>query len=157
MNKGGTINFGFCQITMTTADHSSSCMCPNGDIVNGGNPGGFVIHIPHLNARIYHGGDTNVFMDMELIEELNHPNILLIPIGDRFTMGPPGAALAVKKFFKSAKYVVPMHFGTFPLLTGTLESFREELTKQGVSLDICIDTPTIKDGDGWVVELEKLN
>ena len=156
MNAGGTVDFGFCKITMTTADHSSCCMCPNGDIANGGNPGGFVIHIPHLNARIYHGGDTNVFMDMELIEELNHPNILLIPIGDRFTMGPPGAALAVSKFFHSAKYVVPMHYGTFPLLTGTQEAFREELTKRGQSLDKVIDTPKIKEGAGWSVPLETL-
>ena len=156
MNAGGTIDLGFCQITMTTADHSSCCMCPNGDIANGGNPGGFVIHLPHLNARIYHGGDTNVFMDMELIEELNHPNILLIPIGDRFTMGPPGAALAVSRFFKSTKYVVPMHYGTFPLLTGTLEAFHAELTKRGVSLDKCVNTPDIKDGASWTVPLETL-
>ena len=60
-------------------------------------------------------------MDMELIEELHKPNIIMIPIGDRFTMGPREAALAVKKFFKSARYVFPMHYGTFPLLTGTPE------------------------------------
>ena len=70
INTGGTIDFGYAKVTMTTADHSSSCMCPNGDIVNGGNPGGFVLTIPHINAKIYHAGDTNVFTDMSLIDEL---------------------------------------------------------------------------------------
>lgn len=141
MNKGGTLDFGYGQVTMTTADHSSSCMCPNGDITDGGAPGGFVLTIPHLNARIYHAGDTNVFMDMELIEELNHPNILLIPIGDRFTMGSEGAAVTVDKFFKSTQLIFPMHFGTFPLLTGTFEGFKESLSKRNVDLGKLINTP----------------
>ena len=123
MNTGGTIDFGYCKVTMTTADHSSCCVTAEGKVESGGNPNGFVLQIPHLNARIYHGGDTNVFMDMELIEELTHPNILMIPIGDRFTMGPEGAALACSRFFTSAQYIIPMHFGTFPLLTGTYEAF----------------------------------
>jgi L-ascorbate metabolism protein UlaG (beta-lactamase superfamily) len=123
MNKGGTIDYGYCKVHMVAADHSSSCMGHDGHMENGGQPAGFVLDIPHLNARIYHGGDTNIFMDMELIEELYHPNFLLIPIGDRFTMGPEGAALACKKFFKSARYIIPMHYGTFPMLTGTFEDF----------------------------------
>ena len=123
MNTGGTIDFGYCKISMVPADHSSCCIGPDGHIEAGGDPNGFIIHFPHLDARIYHAGDTNVFMDMELIEELYKPNILLIPIGDRFTMGEEGAALACSRFFKSAKYIVPMHFGTFPLLTGTFEGF----------------------------------
>jgi L-ascorbate metabolism protein UlaG (beta-lactamase superfamily) len=93
-------------------------------MTNGGEPGGFVLQIPHLNGRIYHGGDTNVFSDMKIIEDLYQPNILMIPIGDRFTMGPQGAAYAVKNFFHSAKHIIPMHYGTFPLLTGTLEEFK---------------------------------
>lgn len=123
MNTGGTIDLGYCKITMTHADHSSCCVTADGKVESGGSPNGFVLHIPHLGARIYHGGDTNVFMDMELIEELNHPNILMIPIGDRFTMGPEGAALACSRFFTSAQYIIPMHFDTFPLLTGTFEAF----------------------------------
>jgi L-ascorbate metabolism protein UlaG (beta-lactamase superfamily) len=108
---------------MVNADHSSSCMGQDGHIENGGQPAGFVLNIPHLNARIYHGGDTNVFMDMQIIEDLHHPNFLMIPIGDRFTMGPEGAAFACKKFFKSARYIIPMHYGTFPMLSGTYEGF----------------------------------
>jgi L-ascorbate metabolism protein UlaG (beta-lactamase superfamily) len=126
---------------MTNADHSSSCMCPNGDIETGGDPAGFVLTITHLNTRIYHAGDTNVFMGMELIEELNHPNILLLPIGDRFTMGVEGAALSVSKFFKSTQLIFPMHFGTFPLLTGTFEGFKESLSNRSVDLSKLINTP----------------
>lgn len=154
MNKGGTIDYGWCKVTMTTADHSSCCLGPEGHIENGGAPGGFVLHVPHMNARIYHGGDTNVFMDMELIEELNKPNILMIPIGDRFTMGPEGAALACQKFFHSAKLIIPMHYGTFPLLTGTFEAFEAELEKRGVSKEKLVATDTIKDDPEKIISLK---
>jgi len=145
MNKGGTIDYGFCSVTMTTADHSSCCLGDDGHIQVGGAPGGFVLHIPSMNARIYHAGDTNIFMDMQLIEELYKPNILMIPIGDRFTMGPRAAALAVSKFFHSAKYVIPMHYGTFPLLTGTFADFKAELAKVNVAGDKLVTTDDIKD------------
>lgn len=69
MNKGGTINYGYCKVHMVAADHSSSCMGADGHMENGGQPAGFILNITHLNARFYHGGDTNIFMDMELIEE----------------------------------------------------------------------------------------
>lgn len=154
MNKGGTIDFNYCKVTMTTADHSSCCLSPEGHIEVGGDPGGFVLHIPHLNARIYHGGDTNVFMDMQLIEELFHPNILMIPIGDRFTMGPEAAALAVSKFFPSAKFIIPMHYGTFPLLTGTFEAFQAELDKKGVDKTKLVATDEIKDDPANILKID---
>jgi len=156
MNKGGTIDYGFCKISMTTADHSSSCMCPKGDIQNAGEPTGFVIHISHLNARIYHAGDTNVFTDMGIIEELYHPNIVMIPIGDRFTMGPEGASLACSHFLKSAQHIVPMHFGTFPMLPGTYDGFKTELGKRGVDLARLVNTPEILDQDHWSVNYSAL-
>ena len=140
---------------MTTADHSSCCLGPEGHIENGGAPGGFVLHVPHMNARIYHGGDTNVFMDMELIEELNKPNILMIPIGDRFTMGPEGAALACQKFFHSAKLIIPMHYGTFPLLTGTFEAFQAELEKKGVAKEKLVATDSIKDDPSKICAIQQ--
>uniref|UniRef100_A0A7S3CQE4 Metallo-beta-lactamase domain-containing protein n=1 Tax=Strombidium rassoulzadegani TaxID=1082188 RepID=A0A7S3CQE4_9SPIT len=147
MNKGGTIDYGFCKITQVSADHSSCCVTAEGHIESGGEATGFVIHIPQCNARIYHGGDTNVFSDMKIIEDLYHPNILMIPIGDRFTMGPEGAAYACANFFKSAKHILPMHFGTFPLLTGTYEDFVAKLGDYKVDTALLVNTPNFKDSD----------
>ena len=124
-NKGGTLDFGFCKVSMVPADHSSSCISKDGHIHTGGSPVGFIVQIGETS--IYHAGDTNIFMDMQLIEETFHPTILLLPIGDRFTMGPEGAALCCHKFFHSAKHIMPMHFDTFPLLTGTLDDFKTRL------------------------------
>ena len=71
------------------------------------------------------------------------------------TMGPEGAALACERFFSSARYIVPMHFGTFPLLTGTLDDFMASLEKRNVDLDKLINTPEIKDdGKDWKVDLK---
>jgi len=137
---------------MTHADHSSCCVCPNGDITNGGEPAGFVFSVPHLDVRIYHAGDTNVFSGMELIEQLWKPNILLLPIGDRFTMGPDGAALACSKFFPSAKWIVPMHYDTFPLLTGTFDAFKSELDKRNVDLSKLIFSADLL-GEDWHVQI----
>ena len=157
MNAGGTLDYGFCKVSMTAAQHSSCCGFPGQNIHIGGNPGGFVINIPHLNARIYHAGDTNVFTDMELINELWQPNILMIPIGDRFTMGPEGASLCCERYFANAKYVVPMHYETFPLLTGTLEKFKEELGKRNFDLSKVVNSPDIRDNGGeWNVDLSSL-
>uniref|UniRef100_A0A7S3IWT1 Metallo-beta-lactamase domain-containing protein n=1 Tax=Strombidium inclinatum TaxID=197538 RepID=A0A7S3IWT1_9SPIT len=143
MNKGGTIDFGFCQVSQVTADHSSCCVTADGHIETGGDPTGFVITLPHLNQRIYHGGDTNVFSDMKIISDLHDPTIIMIPIGDRFTMGPREASYACNKFFNNVQWVVPMHFGTFPLLTGTMEDFKKALGD--FPINKVIDTPSIKD------------
>jgi L-ascorbate metabolism protein UlaG (beta-lactamase superfamily) len=67
--------------------------------------------------KIYHAGDTNVFGDMEIIRELYAPEIVMLPMGDLFTMGPREAAYAINLL--KPKTVIPMHFGTFPALTGT--------------------------------------
>lgn len=118
MNKGGTVDFGFCTITMVSADHSSGCLLDT-CLVVGGEPAGYVIKAHDFG--IYHAGDTNVFSDMEIISEIYAPTHALLPIGGHFTMGPEEAAYAVCKFLKSVRHVVPMHFGTFPLLKGTIE------------------------------------
>ena len=126
MNKGGTLDFGFCTVTMVSADHSSGCLADHGLVV-GGEAAGFVITAHDF--AIYHAGDTNVFGDMSIISELYAPTHVLIPIGGHFTMGPNEAAYAVAKFLLSAKIVIPMHFGTFPLLKGTVEEFNKCLEK----------------------------
>lgn len=157
MNSGGTLDFGFCKISMTPADHSSRCGFLTDADYDGGQPGGFVINIPHCGARIYHMGDTNVFTDMDIIREMRQPNILLIPIGDRFTMGPEGAALCCSRYFPDAKHIIPMHYGTFPTLTGTPEKFKEECQKRNVDVAKIINSPDIKDNGGeWKVDLAAL-
>ncbi len=114
MNKGGTQTVAGVKITMVHADHS--CGIQDGDeIVYGGEAGGFVMEFEN-GVKIYHAGDTNVFGDMHIIRELYAPEIVMLPIGDHFTMSPREAAYACKLL--KPKYVIPMHFGTFPVLTG---------------------------------------
>ena len=115
MNKGGTQTAGDIKVTMVHADHS--CGIQDGDqLVYGGEACGYVIEFSN-SVKIYHAGDTNVFGDMRIIRELYAPDIVMIPIGDHFTMGPREAAYACKLL--KPKAVIPMHFGTFPVLTGT--------------------------------------
>jgi L-ascorbate metabolism protein UlaG (beta-lactamase superfamily) len=117
MNKGGTQAVGPVKVTMTHAVHS--CGIQDGDqIVYGGEAAGYILHLAD-ERTIYFSGDTNVFSDMQLIEKLYRPELSLIPIGDLYTMGPREAALACR-LLKSKK-VIPMHYGTFPALTGTPE------------------------------------
>ncbi len=114
MNKGGTVEVAGVRVTMVSADHS--CGITDGDrIVYGGEPAGFVVTLEN-GFRFYHAGDTNVFGDMKLIGELYKPDLAMLPVGDLYTMGPREAALAVKLL--GVRRVVPMHFGTFPPLTG---------------------------------------
>ena len=80
--------------------------------------------------RIYHAGDTNVFGDMRLIGELYRPDIAILPIGGHFTMGPREAALAVELL--GVRHVMPIHYGTFPILAGTPAQLRTELDARGL-------------------------
>src|SRR5205807_8867214 len=114
MNKGGTQTVGDIKVTMVNAQHS--CGIQEGDqIIYGGEACGYVIHFDN-GLKIYHAGDTNVFGDMQIIRELYAPDIAMLPIGDHYTMSPREAAYACKLL--KPKTVIPMHFGTFPLLTG---------------------------------------
>jgi len=120
MNKGGTVTTKGLRITMTDARHSSS-FDENG-IVYLGEPAGFIVKLEN-GQTIYFAGDTSLFGDMKLIGELYKPDIAFLPIGDRFTMGPDTAATAAK--WLGVKQVVPMHYGTFPFLTGTVAELRQ--------------------------------
>ena len=115
MNKGGSQMAGPVKVTMTHAVHSCGIKEDDGRIVYGGEACGYVLRLPDGRA-LYFAGDTNVFSDMALIERLYHPELAFLPIGDLFTMSPKEAALACGLLH--AKKVVPMHFGTFPALTG---------------------------------------
>ena len=129
MNKGGTITAKGLRITMTDARHSSSF--DDEGLVYLGDPAGFVVKLENGQV-IYYAGDTALFGDMRLISELYSPDIAFLPIGDRFTMGPDTAALAAR--WLGVKQVVPMHYGTFPLLTGTPEQLEKHLAGSGIEV-----------------------
>jgi L-ascorbate metabolism protein UlaG (beta-lactamase superfamily) len=127
-NFGGTIDVlgGEATITFVPAVHSSGVGADPAKVAYGGNPGGFVIAIKN-GPTIYHTGDTDLFGDMALIGSHAKIDLMLACIGDHFTMGPDRAAEAVK--LVKAKQVVPMHFATFPVLTGTADAFGKALKK----------------------------
>ena len=110
MQRGGTKDFGFCKVTMVAADYPSTCSGPGGVNITGGNACGFVITIPNHDIRIYHAGNTNLFGDMALLDELYRPDIAILPIGDHLGMGPREAAYAAKNFFKTPHTFIPMQF-----------------------------------------------
>ncbi len=114
MNKGGTQAIEDIQVTMVHADHS--CGITDGDqVIYGGEACGYVIEFTN-GVKIYHAGDTNVFGDMQIIRELYAPSIVMLPIGDHYTMSPREAAYACKLL--QPQTAIPMHFGTFPVLKG---------------------------------------
>jgi L-ascorbate metabolism protein UlaG (beta-lactamase superfamily) len=125
MGKSGTQKIGDFEITMTNAFHSNS-IDEKGVRHYGGEPGGYVVRMPG-GFKVYHAGDTALFGDMKLIGELYKPDVAMLPIGDLFTMGPREAAYATRLL--GVKHVIPMHYGTFPFLTGTVEAFRKETMK----------------------------
>jgi L-ascorbate metabolism protein UlaG (beta-lactamase superfamily) len=115
MNLGGTVQLNDVAATMVEAKHSSGVHDENGTHY-AGVAAGYVLAIAD-GPVLYHAGDTAVFGDMKLIQELYQPEVAMLPIGGHFTMGPREAALAVRLL--GAKTVLPLHFGTFPPLTGT--------------------------------------
>jgi len=121
MNKGGSLTVADVTVTMVHADHS--CGILDGDqIIYAGEAVGYVLEFSN-GVKIYHASDTCVFGDMRIIHELYAPQIAMLPIGDRFTMSPREAAYACNLL--KPKTVIPMHFGTFPMLTGTPAQFQK--------------------------------
>jgi len=130
-NKGGSTNVAGVKATMTHAVHSNGIS--DGDrIIYGGEAAGYVLQFEN-GVKIYHAGDTAVFSDMKIIGDLYEPDVALLPIGDYYTMGPHEGANAIRLL--GVKTVVPMHYGTFPVLTGTPARLRE-LTKDVEGLQI---------------------
>jgi L-ascorbate metabolism protein UlaG (beta-lactamase superfamily) len=130
MNPGGTLATHGLAITMVPAMHSSSVE-ENGQIVSLGVAAGYVIRFEN-GLTVYFAGDTCVFGDMRLIGELYQPAIGFLPIGDHYTMGPEQAAKACELL--GIKQVVPMHYGTFPTLTGTPARLRPLVEPRGVQV-----------------------
>jgi L-ascorbate metabolism protein UlaG (beta-lactamase superfamily) len=126
MNTGGTVSGKDFDLTLVNALHSSSS---NGVYL--GNPNGIVLKTKE-GKTVYHMGDTEMFSGMALIAELHQPDIGIVPIGDRFTMGARSAAFACKKFF-SFKTILPCHYGTFPgLLDPDASRFQAEMAGHNV-------------------------
>ena len=136
-NFGGDVSFfdGEVTVSFVPAVHSSTVSKEDakwnnfGDIRPGGAPGGFVVTIKN-GPVVYHTGDTDLFADMSLISQFHKVNVMLACVGDHFTMGPDRAAEAVRLVAPSV--VVPMHYGTFPVLTGTPEALDAAVKKKGL-------------------------
>lgn len=131
-NFGGEISFldGEVKVAFIPAVHSSGLdSVPDGMVQYGGNPCGLLITVRNGPA-LYHTGDTDVFTDMTFVSQFHKVDVMLASIGDHFTMGPERAAMAVK--IVNPATVVPIHYGTFPMLTGTADALNRALKKHGV-------------------------
>ncbi len=137
MNIGGTYITKGISITMVPAMHSSSIQ-DGQDIFYGGEAAGFVIGLEN-GTKIYHAGDTALFGDMAIIGNLYAPKVVLVPIGDHYVMGPKEAAYACKLL--NPKSIVPMHYGTFPVLTGTVGEFERQMKAHHIDADLLVMKP----------------
>jgi L-ascorbate metabolism protein UlaG (beta-lactamase superfamily) len=144
MNLGGTQQALGLRISQVRADHSSSFE-HEGRIVYGGVATGYVVKLEG-GYTFYHSGDTALFSDMSLIGELHRPDLAFLPIGDHFTMDPYQAARACRLL--NVHRVVPIHWGTFPLLTGRPETLIAQLRDHGCATEVVVLEP----GEPWTPE-----
>lgn len=141
MNLGGCQDVLGLQVTMVRADHS--CGISDGDqILYGGVAAGFIIKLPG-GYTFYHAGDTALFSDMQLFCEMYRPELAFLPIGDLFTMDPMQAARACR--YLGVRRMIPIHWGTFPALTGTPQKLVKALGDQGVNCEVIKLDP----GESW--------
>jgi L-ascorbate metabolism protein UlaG (beta-lactamase superfamily) len=129
-NKGGTVDLGFAKLTMTHALHSSSIQDGDNSLY-GGEAAGFILTLKD-GRRAYFAGDTAIFSEMGLYADVYHPELAFLPIGDHYTMGPEEAAYAARLL--KVKKVIPMHYGTFPVLTGRPAQLEEKLSGTGIEV-----------------------
>lgn len=141
MNLGGSQPVLGLQVVMVRADHS--CGISDGDrILYGGCAAGFMVRLPE-GYTFYHAGDTALFSDMQLLGEMYRPELAFLPIGDLYTMDPQQAARACR--FLGVRKVVPIHWGTFPALTGTPEKLKKALEDHGATCELI----TLKPGETY--------
>ncbi|KPP96020.1 MAG: putative Zn-dependent hydrolase [Bacteroidetes bacterium HLUCCA01] len=115
-NKGGTVNFEGFSVTLVSANHSSSY-----GLAYAGEAGGLIVRVED-DVTFYHMGDTNIFADLEFYGQMYKPDLVAVPIGDHYTMGDFEGALCCELI--GAPYAIPIHYGTFPVLTGSPELFQ---------------------------------
>jgi L-ascorbate metabolism protein UlaG (beta-lactamase superfamily) len=149
MNTGGTIDAGGFSVTLTRAYHSAAEMAKGlralrGEDVSAERDDGIAVPLGHPNGIVvrakgervvYHMGDTDIFSDMALIAELHRPEIVMVPIGDRFTMGAKTAALALHRFVRP-RLAIPCHYGTFPILDQSADRFVEMMASHGDHIEV---------------------
>lgn len=129
MNLGGSQEVLGTKVSMVRADHSSAIV-EDGELLDGGTAAGYVVRLAD-GYTFYHSGDTALFSDMQLIAELYRPELAFLPIGDLFTMDPQQAARACR--YLGVRRVVPIHWGTFPALTGTPDQLAQALGDLGIN------------------------
>jgi L-ascorbate metabolism protein UlaG (beta-lactamase superfamily) len=130
MNKGGTVEVAGIRVSMVSADHSAGDFLPDQGVpLYLGEAAGFVMELEN-GKRVYHAGDTTLFGDLRLIGEMHRPDVAFLPIGGHFTMDPIAAARAVELL--GVTTVVPVHYGTFPVLAGTPDQLRDALAQLGL-------------------------
>lgn len=129
MNTGGTTDQGDFKVTLVRADHSAALVEMDVGFPLGSSNG--VVLTPKSGPVLLHMGDTDVFSDMALINQLWAPQIGIVPIGDRFTMGARTAAFACRNYF-DFKTVIPCHYGTFPIIAPNADAFVAEAKGQNV-------------------------
>ena len=123
MGLGGSIDADGVTIRMVPALHSSSVELPDGTDAYMGSPCGFVVEMD--GVVVYHAGDTALFSDMQLIHDLYHPDVALLPAGGHYTMGPEEAMIAAE--WIGAPLVIPMHYNTFPAIEQDLSGFKKAI------------------------------
>jgi L-ascorbate metabolism protein UlaG (beta-lactamase superfamily) len=127
MNMGGTVDLGFAKAKMIQAFHSSGITLEEGQVIYAGMPAGYIIDVE--GVKILHAGDTALFSDMKMIGDRHDIDIALVPIGDHYTMGPEDALQAAQWY--GAKYVIPVHYNSFPPIRQDAEAFAKKLEAQG--------------------------
>ena len=131
MNTGGTTDQGGFTVTLVRADHSAGLVEMDVNFPLG-SANGVIVKAPG-EPTVYHMGDTDIFGDMALIAEIHQPDVVIVPIGDRFTMGPEVAALAVG-VISSSKAAIPCHYGSFPMLVPNADRFVAALDGKGIQV-----------------------
>jgi L-ascorbate metabolism protein UlaG (beta-lactamase superfamily) len=130
LGKGGTTSVGDLKVTMTHALHESNIQLPDGTRGYPHEASGLIL-TTESGYKIYHAGDTGIFSELALIGEIYKPDLVFLPIGDRATMGPLEASYAMRLL--GVKQMVPIHYATYPFLTGTAEGLQGELIARGLT------------------------
>jgi len=138
MHIGGAYNFEFGRVKLTIAHHGSAA--GESGLEYTGNPCGFLFTMG--GKTVYHTGDTGLFLDMKLIGEMNHIDLMFLPIGDNFTMGVDDAVRAVE--FVKPKIAVPIHYQTWDIIDAEPEQFKKKLAASGVKVAILKPNETIE-------------